>query len=90
MSAQVLLVFCLLFIMHLINTLSYGLAAGIRTSRIAVSLALFNILLLVSRTANTIQGRLLASHVEHNIPSRYRRITSDFRWLLLAATCARG
>lgn len=90
MSAQVLLVFLFTFIIHLISTLSYGLRiAGIRTGRIAVSLALFNILLLVSRTANTFQAPLLASHVEHNILSGVTaHMTSDFRWLLLAATSA--
>ena len=48
-----LAIICLLtFIIHLIGTLAYAVRiAGVRTRRIAVSFALFNILILVSRTA---------------------------------------
>jgi len=50
MSAQVWLVFFFAFIIHLVSTLSYALRmAGARTRRIAISLALFNILALMSQ-----------------------------------------
>lgn len=90
MSAQVTLVFILTFIIHLIGTLSYALRiAGVRTGRIAVSLALFNVLMLVSRTSNTFQGPLLAKHVERNIlGDASSNIETELRWLLLAATLA--
>ena len=90
MTAQVKLVFLLTFVIHLISMLSYAVRiAGVRTRRIAVSLALFNVLLLVSRTSNTFQGPLLAKHVEQNILSGSRAgIESDLRWLLVAATLA--
>lgn len=90
MTAQVKLVFLLTFVIHLIGMLSYAVRiAGVRTRRIAVSLALFNVLLLVSRTSNTFQGPLLAKHVEQNILSGSRAgIESDLRWLLVAATMA--
>lgn len=90
MTAQVKLVFLLTFVIHLISMLSYAVRiAGVRTRRIAVSLALFNVLLLVSRTSNTFQGPLLAKHVERNILSGSRAgIESDLRWLLVAATLA--
>src|SRR6266516_1689119 len=88
MTVQVKLVFLLTFVIHLISMLSYAVRiAGVRTRRIAVSLAMFNVLLLVSRTSNTFQGPLLAKHVERSILSGTRPgIESDFRWLLVAAT----
>jgi hypothetical protein len=90
MAVQVKLVFLLTFIIHLISMLSYAIRiAGVRTRRVAISLALFNILLLVSRTSNTFQAPLLAKHVEQNILSGSRTgIESDLRWLIVAATLA--
>jgi hypothetical protein len=90
MNAQVTLVFILTFIIHLISTLSYALRiAGIRTGRIAISLALFNVLVLISRTSNTFQGPLLAKHVERNIlAGSLGHLETDFRWLILSATLA--
>lgn len=90
MSFQVKLVFLLTFLIHLMSMLSYSIRiAGVRTRRIAVSLALFNILLLVSRTSNTFQGPLLAKHVERQILSPVgATVESDLRWLLVAATLA--
>ena len=68
MSTQVAVVFALTFFIHLTGTLSYALRlAGVRTGRVAVSFALSNLLLLVSRTSNTFQGPLLAKHVERSI-----------------------
>jgi hypothetical protein len=83
-------VFALTFVIHLVATLAYALrVAGVRTGRVAVSFALFNVLALFSRTSNTLQAPLLAKHVEENI---LRGTTqggeADFRWLLLAAPLA--
>jgi hypothetical protein len=90
MSKQIAIVFLLTFIIHLIGTLAYALRiAGVRTGRIAVSFALFNLLILISRTSNTFQGPLLAKHVEQNITHRTLEYAEmDFRWLLLSATLA--
>jgi hypothetical protein len=90
MSLQVTWVFILTFIIHLISTLSYALRiAGVRTGRIAVSLALFNVLVLISRTSNTFQGPLLAKHVERSIlRGTVADIETDFRWLIAAASLA--
>ena len=87
MNTQVKLAFLLSFVIHLISTLSYAVRiAGIRTGRIAVSFALFNILVLVSRTSNTFQGPLLAKHVENNIlQGVFSGTEADFRWLLVAS-----
>jgi hypothetical protein len=90
MSLHVTWVFLLTFIIHLISTLSYALRiAGVRTGRIAVSLALFNVLVLISRTSNTFQGPLLAKHVERSIlQGGSSNIETDFRWLIMAASLA--
>ena len=70
MTSQIALVLALTFLINLITTLSYSVRiVGIRTGRIAVSFALFNILVLVSRTANGFQAPLLASTIEKNINS---------------------
>lgn len=85
-----MLVFVLTFIIHLISMISYAVRiAGVRTGRIAVSFALFNVLVLVSRTSNTFQGPLLAKHVEQNIlQGTGWTIEADLRWLVLSATLA--
>jgi hypothetical protein len=86
-----LLIICALtFIIHLVGTLAYSVRiAGTRTRRIALSLSLFNILILISRTSNSFQAPLLAKRVEAHLA---RGITTggtaDFRWLLLSATLA--
>ncbi len=86
-----LVVICFLtFVIHLIGTLAYSARiAGVRTRRIAISFALFNILILVSRTSNSFQGPFLAKRVEGNLlhPAAHG-LVSDFRWLLLSATAA--
>jgi hypothetical protein len=87
-----LFVLCsLTFVIHLVGTLAYAVRiAGVRTGRIAVSFALFNVLILVSRTSNTFQGPFLAKRVEQGISAAGSgsSILSDMRWLLLAATAA--
>jgi hypothetical protein len=90
MDTNLAIICALTFIIHLIGTLAYSVRiAGVRTRRIAVSLALFNILLLVSRTSNSFQGPFLAKRIEKNLlhPATHGLI-SDFRWLLLSATIA--
>jgi hypothetical protein len=87
---QLAIIFCLTFVIHIIGTMAYAFRiAGVRTGRIAVSFALFNVFVLVSRTANSFQGPFLAKRVETAImaPSQYD-LSADFRWLLLAATAA--
>ncbi len=85
-----LLVICgLTFVIHLIGTLAYAVRiAGTRTRRIALSLSLFNILILVSRTSNSFQAPLLAKRVEENIGAGSLGGAADFRWLLASATVA--
>jgi hypothetical protein len=89
MTTQILLVLALTFLINLITTLSYSVRiVGIRTGRIAVSFALFNILVLISRTANGFQAPLLASTIEKNINSGIGANLSDFRLIILSCTVA--
>jgi hypothetical protein len=90
MDSQLALIIGLTFIIHLIGTLAYSVRiAGTRTGRIAVSLSLFNILVLVSRTSNSFQAPLLAKRVEENLKHGMSTgLELDFRWLLVAASVA--
>ena len=86
-----LFVICLLtFIIHLVGTLAYAVRiAGVRTRRIAISFAMFNILVLVSRTSNAFQGPYLAKRIEHNLAAGIANgVLNDFHWLLASATAA--
>lgn len=90
MDIQLAILCFLTFVIHLIGTLAYAVRiAGVRTRRIAVSFALFNILVLVSRTSNSFQGPFLAKRIEENIHHGVTHgLLTDFRWLLLSATLA--
>jgi hypothetical protein len=90
MDVQLAILCVLTFVIHLIGTLAYAVRiAGVRTRRIAVSFALFNILVLVSRTSNSFQGPFLAKRVEENINQDIvQGLLQDFRWLLASATIA--
>ncbi len=87
MSVQIILVILLTFLINLITTLSYSVRiVGIRTGRIALSYSLFNILVLISRTANGFQAPLLANTVEKHIKSGIYSNTTDFYWIILSCT----
>lgn len=89
MDAQLALLFALTFIINMIGSLAYSVRiAGVRTLRIAVSLSLFNIMLLVSRTANSFQAPILAKRVESSLTIATEAAVGDFRWLLVAASLA--
>jgi Alternate to MurJ len=90
MDTQLIILCLLTFVIHLIGTLAYAVRiAGVRTGRIAVSFALFNILVLVSRTSNSFQGPFLAKRIEGNIQFGITHgLLADFRWLLFSATLA--
>jgi hypothetical protein len=90
MDFQLAALCVLTFVIHLIGTLAYAVRiAGVRTRRIAVSFALFNVLVLVSRTSNSFQGPFLAKRIEATLTDASpNHLLSDFRWLLLSATLA--
>lgn len=90
MDAQ-LLVICLLTAgINLIGTLAYGARiAGVRTRRIAMSFALFNILVLVSRMSNSFLGPFLAKRVEVRLgEAGGGALLTDFRLVLMSASIA--
>lgn len=67
---RLLLVGFLTAFIHLINTLIYSVrVAGVRTGRLAIALTLFNVIFLLSSTANMIQGPFLGSIVDTAIQS---------------------
>jgi Alternate to MurJ len=87
MGIQIFIVIVLTFLINLITTLSYSVRiVGIRTGRIAISFALFNILVLISRTANGFQAPLLASSIEKNIKSGIESNLSDFQLIIFSCT----
>jgi hypothetical protein len=90
MDLQLTIICFLTFVIHLIGTLAYSVPlTGIRTRRIAVSFALFNVLVLASRTSNSFQGPFLAKRVEQTLADPFAtHLLGDFRWLLLSATVA--
>ena len=89
MTSQVIIVLILTFLINLITTLSYSVRiVGIRTGRIAISFALFNILVLVSRTANGFQAPLLAKTVETDVKHGVMGNTEIFRMIIFSCTLA--
>lgn len=79
MSIQIILVLILNFIITLIGTLAYSVRlVGVRTGKIALSFAIFNILSLVSRIALTFQAPLLTKFVESSPTADSLRITFDY------------
>jgi hypothetical protein len=90
MDAQLLVICSLTAGINLIGTLAYGARiAGVRTRRIAMSFALFNILVLVSRTSNGFLGPFLAKRIETRLAEGGGdALLADFRLVLLSASIA--
>jgi Alternate to MurJ len=89
MTTQIVIVLILTFLINLITTLSYSVRiVGIRTGRVAISFALFNILVLVSRTANGFQAPLLAKTVENDIRTGIFSNAGTFRLIIFSCSVA--
>jgi hypothetical protein len=72
MSIQIIIILILNFIISIIGTLAYSTRlVGVRTGKIALTFAVFNILSLVSRIAGTFQIPILTKLVEHNSNGDY-------------------
>lgn len=85
-----MIVLILTFVIYVVGTLAYSVRiVGVKTGRIAIAFAVFNVFALLSRTANTFQAPLLAKTIETSIKSGN---TGDmlhvFRLILLSATIA--
>lgn len=90
MDAQLIIICLLTAGINLIGTLAYAARiAGVRTRRIAMSFALFNVLVLVSRTSNAFLGPFLAKRIETRLASGGgEALLGDFRMVLLSASIA--
>lgn len=90
MDTQLLIICLLTAGINLIGTLAYAARiAGVRTRRIAMSFALFNVLVLVSRTSNAFLGPFLAKRIETRLSyGGGDALLDDFRMVLLSATIA--
>jgi hypothetical protein len=75
-------------IVHCLDTAAYASRiAGVRTGRLALTGALFNIVSLASRVAYTLQAPLLGSAVDHMVRQGYLGgLLRDFRLIIGAAT----
>ncbi|GAB4015239.1 lipid II flippase Amj family protein [Spirosoma koreense] len=89
MTVPVVWVLVLTFLINLISTLSYSVRiVGIRTKKIAVSFALFNVLVLVSRLSNGFQAPILANLVEKAITHHQPNPIEQFQWILWMTSLA--
>lgn len=65
MDHRLILVICFTMIIHMITTLGYAVRlAGVRTQRLALAFSLWNVIYLVSSTANTIQAPFLGRMID--------------------------
>ncbi|QDH33343.1 DUF2837 family protein [Porphyrobacter sp. YT40] len=92
MDTELLLICGLTAVINLIGALAYAARiAGVRTGRIALSFALFNVLLLVSRTSNGFLGPFLAKRIETALAqggNGGEALLWDLRLVLLCAALA--
>lgn len=90
MDTQLIVICLLTAAINLIGTLAYAARiAGVRTRRIAMSFALFNILVLVSRTSNSFLGPFLAKRIENRLADGGGdALIWDFRLVLFSASLA--
>lgn len=90
MDPQLAVICALTFAIQLIGALAYAARiAGVRTGRIAMSFALFNVLVLVSRLSNGFLGPFLANRIEDALArGTGEYLLGDFRLVLASATAA--
>lgn len=90
MAVQIYIVLILTFIIYTIGTLGYSVRiVGIRTGKIAIAGAVFNIFVLIQRTANGFQAPFLAKTIEKSINSgNVSGLLSTFRLILFDTTAA--
>ena len=86
--AEKLLIVCILtLVIHSVETLSYAIRlAGVRVGKLAVSLSLTGIIVLVSRTANLIQSPMSAKFVDQAKTDPSFPLETYFRAILGASS----
>lgn len=81
------IVLTLTFLIHLILTSAHAVQlTAVRTKRITTSFALFNLILLVSRTAVSLQSPLLAKWIERRMQQGLDVGIYEFRLIILIST----
>lgn len=76
----------LTIVIHLIDTLAYSVRLNsVKNGNFALSTSLFNLIVLVSRTANTLQGPLIGTVIDNSIKIRYNPI-NELRYVIFAST----
>lgn len=87
MDTQIIIVLVLNFFISIIGTLAYSVRlVGVRTGKIAVTFAVFNVLMLVSRTAVTFQSPLLTKFVESDSSSN--ELVMVFNYIIIISGIA--
>ena len=92
LGSPVLLICCFTFIIHLTESLAYGMRlAGLRTKKIAIAMAFVTSTLLISRLSNMFQAPLLGTMVDGAIlegsPQILNQLELHFRLIIFAAFC---
>lgn len=73
MERTLLGLIALTFVIHLIDTLAYSVRLNsVKSGQMALSFSLFNIFVLVARTANTFQAPLIGGIIGASIASAVR------------------
>lgn len=73
-------------IIHIIDTLSYSVRlSSIKSGNFALSISLFNLIVLFSRTANIFQAPLIGSIIDRSIATGYNPLI-EVRYIILATT----
>lgn len=86
MSTRLIELIILTFVIHLIDTLAYSVRLNaVRSGQFALSTSLFNIFVLVSRTANTLQGPLIGGVIGASIAAGIDPLP-DIRKVVLSST----
>lgn len=86
MEKTLLQLLVLTFIIHLIDTLSYSVRLNsVKSGQFALSFSLFNLFVLVSRTANMFQAPLIGSMIGASISQRIAPL-HEMREVILAST----
>lgn len=87
MTAMIATVCILTGLIHCAETLSYSLRlAGVRTGKLAVSLSLTGILLLVSRTANMVQSPLAGGLIDRARAEPGIPLKEGYHWIIMASS----
>lgn len=74
------------FVINLIDTLAYSIRLNsVKSKQFALSTSLFNVIALVSRTANTLQGPLIGGLIDYSIVTHSDPI-DEIRKVILAST----